>query len=208
MRSILQKNCCITLAADNVLNAKQAFLDDLVAVLMTRSPEPGNIPKLDYFLTLFDNLWKEMTIEARWFGSEMPSLEEYKHNREVTITVHPFVEMYRELRFPTIDANIVRDLVSLVAQIIYYDNDLCSKHDEIHGKPNLISLLMVQKGINLETARIELRRERDALYAAFQKGKELSYHTSVEPFSRFLDQCIEGNMQTLNSHQERYATAI
>ena len=191
------------LESPHFLEAKNAFSNDFEARQKPCFQDQKSPRNSDYFLELMDQLWKAMATEAEWFGSEMPSLSVYKKNREVTILVHPFVEIYRALCFPDVDKSKVKELVSLVAQIIYHDNDLCSKHDEGDKKPNLVSLV-VQDCRDLGEAKALIIRERSRLFNEFQQAKTVMTNPSLDSFIRFLDNCIQGNIKTMKGHQERY----
>jgi hypothetical protein len=203
-----------SLEATNFLAAKKSFLSDLESVMQSRYLDHESAPDLGRFLDLFDELWKEMKVEADWFGSVAePSLSEYKRNREATITIHPFVEMYRLLCFSHVDTTQVKDLVSLVAKIVYYDNDLRSKDDLNYAKPNLVSLVMREDCVvlcnALRVARSRLQRERADLFMCFQQRAEMAFSdVSLRPFVLFLEQCIVGNNHVMDLHQERYASSI
>lgn len=191
------------LDAPNFLHAKEDFLNDLKEILQIPIHEQESTSKLSYFLELFDDLFKEMELESTWFGGDMPSLEAYKRNREVTIVVHPFVELYRLLFFPNVDKTTIEEYISLTAKIIYYDNDLRSKNDKLHEKPNLISLVMSEEKTDEVTTKQKLLRERDFFIEEFNKY-EISLQTNLHPFIRFLLTCIEGNQQVMNLHGDRY----
>ena len=136
----------------------------------------------------------------------------YRESRLVTIYVYQWVELWQLLsKCPVTDAEraspAYQDSVRLTSTYFYLGNELYSlRRDLERGDPNLVPLLAVHAGIDVDDAAARIAAERDEVAEQFRATVRglMSGSDSMQRCGQLLQTCVDSASAARHDNPDRY----